>query len=202
MAHGAIRKTGKGRRLWAFDSFEGLPPQDDGRDSHPKWVAGDMAISVRDFHKICRANGLARADYSVVQGYFDKTLTAPTGSEADRPREIALAYVDCDLYSSTLDVLAFLSPRLQHGMILAFDDFFCWSSEAVSGERLACSELIEARPDLTLSPYLSFGWHGMSFVVERRAGLKTDASSVARLKSASAVSNPRHAASATVEEIA
>jgi len=182
MAHASIRKSGGGRRLWAFDSFEGLPPQDGRRDSHPKWVKGDMAISVSDFHSICQANGLAKADYSVVPGFFDKSLAANSLDQADRPRDIALAYIDCDLYSSTLDVLEFLSPRLRHGMILAFDDYFCWSSDAVSGERLAVKELALAREDLAFSPYLTFGWHGMSFMVESRAGLATDEASIARLR--------------------
>jgi hypothetical protein len=182
MAHAAIGKTGGGRRLWAFDSFEGLPPQGDSRDSHPKWVAGDMSISLADFHTVCKANGLRAADYTVVQGYFDRTLTGIGLDRTDRPRDIALAYIDCDLYSSTLDVLEFLSPRLRHGMILAFDDYFCWSADAVSGERLALRELIVARDDLTFSPYLTFGWHGMSFVIENRARLASDEVSVARLR--------------------
>lgn len=42
----ANTKAGGGRRLWAFDSFEGLPSQEDGRDSHPMWVAGKMSIPV------------------------------------------------------------------------------------------------------------------------------------------------------------
>jgi hypothetical protein len=184
MAHEAIRKTGGGRRLWAFDSFEGLPPQGDSRDSHPKWVAGDMMISLADFHTICTASGLQRRDYSVVPGFYDRTLSQPATAQSERPGDIALAYIDCDLYSSTLEVLEFLSSRLRHGMIIALDDYFCWSDATVSGERLALLELTEARGDLFLSPYLPFGWHGMSFVVERRSSLVTDAASVARLLAA------------------
>jgi hypothetical protein len=184
LAHDAISKTGGGRRLWAFDSFEGLPPQGDSRDSHPKWVPGDMMISLADFHTICKANGLDRADYSVVPGFYEQTLSRPASAQSERPGNIALAYIDCDLYSSTLEVLEFLSSRLRHGMIIAVDDYFCWSEATVSGERLALLELAEARGDLIFSPYLAFGWHGMSFVVERRASLMTDAAAVARLLAA------------------
>ena len=59
---------------------------------------------------------------------------APT----DRPANIALAFIDCDMYSSTRSVLGFLMPRLKHGMIIAFDDYFCWIRRPQpSGERRA-----------------------------------------------------------------
>lgn len=84
----------------------------------------------------------------------------------------ALAYVDCDLYSSTAEVLRFLGTRLKHGMIVAFDDYYCWSGTAVSGERNACNEFFAGHPEFRLLPYLPFGWHGMSFVIEDKALLK------------------------------
>jgi hypothetical protein len=56
------------------------------------------------------------------------------------PTDIALAYVDSDLYSSTRTVLEFLRPRLKHGMVVAFDDYFCWSATQPSGERKALEE--------------------------------------------------------------
>ena len=49
------------------------------------------------------------------------------------PTNIALAYIDCDMYSSTKTVLEFLLPRLKHGRTLAFDDYFCWADDRVSG---------------------------------------------------------------------
>ena len=69
-------------------------------------------------------------------------------------------------------VLKFLKPRLQHGMILAFDDYYCWSSEVPSGERLALAETFgEHDPEWRLLPYIQFGWAGMSFVVESAKAL-------------------------------
>jgi O-methyltransferase len=57
---------------------------------------------------------------------------------------VALACVDCDMYSSTRTVLSFLESRLKHGMIVAFDDYFCWSSTQISGERRAFVEFVAA----------------------------------------------------------
>jgi hypothetical protein len=124
-------------RLWAFDSFSGLPPQVLPEDEHPIWVRGTMSIEVDEFEKICKESGIPLAHYSVVPGFYENTLSAP--HTADLPSDICLAYIDCDLYSSTKAVLEFLLPRLKHGMIIAFDDYYCWSATQVSGERKACA---------------------------------------------------------------
>jgi len=59
-------------------------------------------------------------------------------------------------------------PRLKHGMILAFDDYYCWSKTQVSGERKACSEFFKNHEQWILLPFVQYGWGGMSFVVEHR----------------------------------
>jgi O-methyltransferase len=86
------------------------------------------------------------------------------------PADIALAYVDCDLYSSTTTVLEFLRKRLKHGMIIAFDDYYLYSPTAAAGERVALIELARAvRDRFLLLPYVQFGFGGMSFIVEDKA---------------------------------
>ena len=64
--------------------------------------------------------------------------------------------------------LEFLMPRLKHGMIIAFDDYYCWSSTQVSGERKASSEFFQDNEYWALLPFVQYGWGGMSFVVEDR----------------------------------
>ena len=153
--------------LWAFDSFSGLPAPRFHEDEHPRWVPGALKTSLEEFHTLLAARDVPRSAYQVVPGFFEETLAKPT-SDASLPRDIALAYVDCDLYSSTLTVLQFLLPRLKHGMIIAFDDYYCCSSNQLSGERRAQLEIFDENPEWTLIPYLQFGWHGMSFLVESR----------------------------------
>ena len=53
-------------------------------------------------------------------------------------------------------------------MIIAFDDYFCWSEAYISGERMAMLELFSGASDWNLVPYIQFGWHGLSFVVESK----------------------------------
>ena len=167
LAYHASRRIGYRCKLWGFDSFLGLPAQKVPEDEHPRWIQGTMHTELNDFHNICRKNDIPRSAYEVVPGYYDETLVSQDSS-VNLPLNICMAYVDCDLYSSALAVLRFLLPRLKHGMILAFDDYYCWSSTQVSGERRACTEVFANNVDWRLVPYIQYGWHGMSFVTEKK----------------------------------
>lgn len=164
IAYEEARRHGHPATLWAFDSFEGLPTQQTDADDHPVWLAGNLATSEADFLAICAAKGIPRERFRVVPGYYEDSLPALGTSGA--PIDIALAYIDCDLYSSTKTVLEFLLPRLKHGMIIAFDDYFCWSQSQISGERKAQLEIFTDESPWSLLPYVQFGWHGQSFIVE------------------------------------
>lgn len=166
-AHCEARRHGHSAKLWAFDSFQGLPQQASEKDEHPAWQPGTMATSEPQFHAICAANGIRRDEYCVVPGYYEESL-ARIGDQGE-PQDIALAYIDCDLYSSTRAVLEFLMPRVKHGMIIAFDDYFCWSATQVSGERKSQLDVFSGHPKWELTPYMQFGWAGQSFVVEDKA---------------------------------
>jgi O-methyltransferase len=166
LAYHESRRHQHQAKLWAFDSFRGLPAARDERDQHPSWREGIMATSLDAFHGICASSGIPREAYKVVPGYFEQSLTAL--SPHDEPRNIALAYLDCDLYSSTKTVLQFLEPRLKHGMIVAFDDYFCWSASQIAGQRRALLELLARQSRWALVPLFPIGWHGNSFVVEDR----------------------------------
>jgi O-methyltransferase len=125
-----------------------------------------MATKLEDFRAICATSGIPSDAYAVVPGFYEETLAAMSPSED--PANIALAYVDCDLYSSAKTVLEFLEPRLKHGMIVAFDDYFCWSASQLSGERRAMLDLLANDDRWEWVPYVQFGWHGASFVLESR----------------------------------
>jgi O-methyltransferase len=156
--------------LWAFDSFEGLPESTDPADEHPVWYKGNLTMPVDAFHKICKHHGIPRTAYTTVPGFYEQSL-APD-APGPRPEKIRLAYIDCDMYSSTKTVLEYLKPRLQHGMILGFDDYYCYSANVPSGERLAVAEAFSSENlPWRLVPYVQFGWAGMSFVVESAGAL-------------------------------
>jgi hypothetical protein len=54
-------------------------------------------------------------------------------------------------------------------MIIAFDDWYCWSATQMSGERKAMLDF-QARDDRwEWVEYMRYGWHGNSFVIEDRS---------------------------------
>ena len=154
------------RHLWAFDSFEALPESDDTRDQHPVASGGGAGQGGVDaFHAACGRFDVPRDAYTAVEGYFDETLP-PLGASGD-PRDIALVYVDCNLYSSTVTVFEFLAPRLKPGMIVAFDDWYLYNPDTgVSGEREALHEFLEAHPQWHFHRFKDIAWGSVAFVVE------------------------------------
>ena len=94
------------RRVYGFDSFEGLPEQwREGFD------AGAFSTEIPRFEE---------PNVELVPGWFENSL--PTFLQrVDTP--IALLHVDCDLYSSTRTVLQYLAPRLAAGAVVVFDEY-------------------------------------------------------------------------------
>lgn len=165
-AYHALARISPDRHMWAFDSWAALPDEHP-LDAHPGWRAPGVpdAGGVGNFHAACERHGVERGAYTTVEGFYKDTLPALGADGA--PTDIALAYIDCDVYSSTVSVLEFLRPRLKHGMIVAFDDWFCWSPTDASGERVALSEFLVENPQWRFYRYRNIHWSGLAFVVER-----------------------------------
>lgn len=150
-------------QLFAFDSFAGLPEIRDG-DEHPGWSKGSMAVSENEFRQIMSLHGLVVDDYKLIPGFFETTL------DGRRPKDYgidqaAFVYIDCDLYASATKALEFVGDALTHGSILAFDDWNCYCADPRKGEQRAFSEFQLSHPKLRFVEFLSFGWHGKSFIV-------------------------------------
>ena len=149
-------------RLFAFDSFEGLP-EPRGLDAHPQWAKGSMAVSIDKFRGIMRKMGSADDEYVMVPGFYDKSLDLAI-PKTYGIKQAAMVFVDCDLYQSTVSVLDFVKDILSDGAVLAFDDWYCFNGAPEKGEQRAFAEFRKVHPRLRFSEYLKFGWHGNSFI--------------------------------------
>ena len=167
LAHRYMKLRGVKRHLWAFDSFQGLPEWAGEEDEHPAWVPGDMSTSLPAFITEARANGIAADEMTTVAGFYEDTLDKGSYT-GPLPDDLALCYIDCDLHSSTASVLRFLAPRMKHGMVIAFDDYFCHGAKTLAGERAAMLEFLRDDTRFEFLPYHQIGWHGMSFILEDR----------------------------------
>jgi hypothetical protein len=151
----------------AFDSFEGLPaPEgvdaDDGYSSN--FHEREFSCSEEEFLENIKAAGVDLSRVQTVKGWFDKTLVPPDTKVHGLDR-VAAAWIDCDLYKSTVPVLAYLTSRLSTGSVIAFDDWRCFRNQPEYGEQRAVAEWLDVNPQIQLRELFSYGWYGMVFTV-------------------------------------
>ena len=100
--------------VWALDTFEGMPDTDKRIDLHRK---GDFSdVNYTALTEFVRDHGLDNITF--VRGTFEKTASQTL--EAARP--IALAHIDCDIYSAVAYAYESLKDRMVDGGYIAFDD--------------------------------------------------------------------------------
>ena len=165
LAHKHSRKQGLFMHLYGFDSFRGLP-KPKGIDVHPQWAEGAMRVDRDYFAEILESSGIQQSEYTLVPGFYNESLTA-TKLEELKLKKAALVYIDCDLYESTVPVLRFVLPLLQTGTVIAFDDWYSFNGDPDRGGQLALKEFLQQNSQIELNDYLSFGWHGRSFIVKK-----------------------------------
>ena len=110
------------RRVWAFDSFAGLPPPGalDGADS-AGWEGAYRGSAVRVRDGFARYSNTARL--RIVEGWFEDTM--PT--VADEIGPIALLHVDADWYESVKLALETFYPAVSPGGVVVIDDYTSWT---------------------------------------------------------------------------
>jgi hypothetical protein len=154
-------------RFIAFDSFEGLP-EPRGVDARGGYTStffkGQFAYPEDRFIADLAKAGADTSRVLTVKGWFDRSLTGGNPGLVGIDRAAA-AWIDCDLYESTVPVLRFLTGRLSVGSVILFDDWRCFRNLPDYGEQRACREWLEANPNITLHELFSFGWHGVAFTV-------------------------------------
>lgn len=109
---GTIRHIAKCRRnttIHGFDSFEGLPEA---------WAGFNLGRQA-----FFRGGRLPKVPGNVMlhSGWFSDTI--PVWRER-HTGAVAFIHIDCDLYSSTVDILTGLADRLQPGTVILFDEYF------------------------------------------------------------------------------
>ncbi|WP_282935546.1 TylF/MycF family methyltransferase [Paenibacillus sp. RC67] len=109
------------RRVWVADSFEGLPapdvanyPVDEGAIFHTvDFLKVSLQEVARNFYKY----DLLDEQVRFLKGWFKDTLpTAPI-------EKLAIARLDGDMYSSTMQSLTSLYPKLSIGGYIIIDDY-------------------------------------------------------------------------------
>ena len=128
----SLEAMGSARAVYLFDMFEGFPAEAAGVDHF--WNDSHHV----DFAQV-RAKFADRSQVNLVQGDFTQTF-AENG-----PRQVALAYIDCDSYRATREMISQVwDHALLPGGLLVCEDY---GHPALLGNRIAVEEQLAGRPD-------------------------------------------------------
>jgi hypothetical protein len=153
-----------GRKLWLFDSFEGLSeptPEDEYRESLRYKTANRSSDLVapgyclgtyEEVESLLFSNlGLSRDNITMVRGWFQDTLP----EHKDKTGPIAVLRIDGDWYESTRCCLENLYDNVVSGGSVIIDDY-----ESYIGARKATDEFIKSRG---IKTELSFDGRGGAY---------------------------------------
>jgi len=118
------------KKVYGFDSFEGLPPlsQLDQVSAHftPSFRTGNYkGLSEPDVRKnIELSSRIHTSDLILTPGFFDVSLPEFDKNQLLDSGFPLLFYLDCDLYSSTIDVLFSLEDQITSGTVIVFDEWY------------------------------------------------------------------------------
>lgn len=130
-----------GKRLWIYDSFEGLPAKtsEDHSGAGANFQEGELLVTKREVVSKIRKAGLHNV--IIKKGWFDQ-LTAQ-----DLPEQIAFAFLDGDLYDSIKTSLKLVAPRLAAQGIMVVHDY---NNPELPGSSRAVDEFLRAHTDYRL----------------------------------------------------
>jgi O-methyltransferase len=159
------------RKLFGFDSFEGLP-----ENEHRRWPKSIFKSNVVSSHPTLAIDELVTEDK--IHAMFDKCeLPRPVlikgnfSDTIDHAREdghihaAALVHIDCDLYESCRDVLKGIRSLLQNGTVIYFDDWNNYKGDPNKGERRAVTEFLAENPNIIFNDFLSYTAFSKAFIV-------------------------------------
>ena len=110
------------RRIWLFDSFQGVPPatERDGpverRSYFEGWNKGDISKVKQVFTKL----GVSLNNVEIIPGWFNETL------KTARIEQIAILHIDADWYDSVKLVLDVFYDKVVPGGFIILNDYNTW----------------------------------------------------------------------------
>ena len=130
-----LKEHGPSKRLYLFDTFEGMPETDAEKDCHKKGDFSDTTLEAVSSYVGNEERCVMR------KGLIPETFA---GLES---AQIAFAHIDVDIYKSILDCLEFIWPRLSLGGFMVFDDY---GFPSCPGARAAVDEFFRQGPCVPL----------------------------------------------------
>jgi len=140
-----IKAAGVDKKLYVYDSFEGLPPKTD-EDGATPCEAGASAVSIEQFKKTFADAGV---ELPVInKGFF--------GDLADDkyPEEICFAFFDGDFYGSIMDSFNKVYHKMTPGGIILIHDY---EYAPFPGVKKACDDFLKDKPEVIIKNIFGIG---------------------------------------------
>jgi len=152
-------------RCFGFDSFKGMP-NIAGCDTtrYEEFYEGQFACAKEKVIANLNSKGIDWKRAFLIEGFFQDSLIEETKARYEM-NKVAIALIDCDLYSSTVEVLKFIGDMIVDKTILIFDDWNCFRGDDARGQRRAFKEFLEKQKRLAAEELFSYGLHGQVFVM-------------------------------------
>lgn len=156
------------RHFYGFDSFSGLPhlSKDDVMKDYGIFHEGQFAVSKELVSANLLKNGMPDSSFTLVEGFYNESLRSEETINIVGDEKVALVHIDCDLYSSALPCLDFISSRLVDGAIIMFDDWFCYRGREDKGVRRAFGEWSQ-ETNFLFTEYSKYSWSGIMFICNK-----------------------------------
>ncbi len=119
------------RKLWIYDSFEGLPEKSSSDESvlGRDFREGELLVTKREVKERFLRAGLPVP--VIKKAWFGELC------DADMPEKIAFAFLDGDFYESIKDSLRLVEPRMVDGGVMVVHDY---TNMALPGVKKAVDE--------------------------------------------------------------
>ncbi len=154
-------------QVYAFDSFEGLPPSEHLADRHKGWSPGAFAHSMETIQEKMKTHPFARqVPVTYVKGRFEDSLTDNLMREIEGTPP-SIITVNVDFYTSTRHVLFWIDRFIASGALIYFDDMWAFHGHPEFGQIRAVREFNE-KGDGHLAPFDTFGEAGKCFLYSRK----------------------------------
>ena len=138
-------------RCFCFDSFQGLP-KPEGIDVGDVFQEGYYKCDYDTFVENIASGGVDMDRVNIIKGWY-RDLDYQVMEEY-RMEKARIIHIDCDLYESARDALAFCTNLITDGTVIVFDDWFCFRGHPHRGEQQAFREWQAANPNFICTEYM------------------------------------------------
>jgi hypothetical protein len=154
--------------VYGFDTFTGHPAQQPADKVHaeyaPYFHEGNYKSEGLEFARqsIEAETLIPSENLHLTKGLFSDTL--PNFDKSTLKGFPVCVMVDCDLYSSAVDVFNFLTPVLKTGTWLLVDDYWCYRGDPKLGVRRALDEWLGSNGRIGVSLYDNFNAFSRAYI--------------------------------------